>query len=703
MKPAKKVILYRGDHPWELVTVIGNRPLVGHNAWNFDRLIWDRFIGPGINWLDSMYLARINARPAKLDSLSKAVFGEGKDRAKKLLPLLTTAFASDPDLYGSEVRYPLIRPGDLQAFMRYGIGDVEIISRYWYEECKDTPVEVDVINAHQAINERGVAVDSDLLETLEDLSHYSVEHATREIEALTDGAIHAGNIRSVPQMHDWLASYGVYIHGNDLDKEGNKKLTLRKEAVQRFLDSPYIIEEFLVGVREVPPLVLEVLKLRMKALRITDAKVHRARERTSDDGRIRDLHTYHAAHTGRFSSYGVQIHNLPTAKTVGKLSIEDTVKLIKSTAKQFPGDIAKVYETVQKVLPPPEPGKPYVSVDDVCSVMIRPCFVGNKLALVDFSQVESRGLAWIAEEQKLLDIYTAHGDPYRTFAGRVYGIAEESVSKEQRDGVGKVGILALGYGMGPPKFRIYAANYGVDLVNAGVTAEQMVELYRNEYIHIAGFKPDRNANFRVQGLWQKFDKAVKDCVANRTTHHVGKCIFYMKGPDLVCILPSGRWILYPDARIEDVVPPYCYTLGLPLVPKATVIYTSARGPKSLYGGIITENVVQALCRDLLAEALVRVEAKGLCTVLHVHDEIVCEVPPKHAEARLRDIVAIMSQVPAWAEGFPLACEGFLSPRFVKKAFTGAYSYSTKDLVNGNPTNSVRSKPVTRNRHRVLSV
>lgn len=679
MKPLQTVKLWRGPAPWEIIALIGSRPMVAHNADNFDRLIWDRFFGPGAKWLDSMYLARVRGRPGRLDALGQLVLGVGKDRAKKLLPMLTTAFAST---ISDGWRYPMILPGDMQAFMRYAIGDVEIVRQFWYGECSDTPIEEDVIEAHRAINERGVAVDGDYLETLEELARYSVDHATREIEDLTDGAIHEGNIRSTVQMHDWLESYGIRIHGNETDNEGNKKLSLRKDSVQRFLDSPYLIEDHLAAVREVPPIVLEVLRLRMKALRITDAKVHRARERTSPDGRIRDLHAYYPTHTGRFASYGVNIHNMPTQKATGKLSIEAMIDLIKTSTKKWPGDIAKTYDAVRNAIPAPEPGKQAVTVDDVCSVGIRPSFVAkkkHKLVLADFSSVEGCGVAWVADEQKLLDIYNNRGDPYRTFAAKAFGIPEEQVTKEQRDGVGKVGILALSYGMGPPKLRIYAANFGVDLVAAGLTAESMVDLYRNEFTKIAGFKPERGSNFRVQGIWQKYDTAVKSCVSTRQPQETGKCGFFMKGKDLIIELPSGRWITYPDAEIKDIVPPYCYTLGLPLNPKATVVYQSARGEKSLYGGIITENIVQAICRDLLANSLVLLNSQGFNPVLHVHDEIVCEVPEKQADIRLRQMVKIMSTAPDWAAGFPVACEGFVTSRFVKKAFKGSYEFRTRDI------------------------
>lgn len=680
LKPARKVNLYRGpSFPDVLLDRIKEgTPLVAHNAYMFDRFIWNRFCDTPAQWLDSLLLARASGKPGRLDALSKAILGVGKDHAKTLLPKLTTATVDRYNLYGDSISYvyPTLNTGDFLAFLRYAVADVELIRRIWESEFEHLSVEADVIACNDEINELGILVDRDLLDGIVRVSEYSVASAMNEITRLTKDTafvLHGnpgrGNIRSGPQMHEWLNSFGITI----VDDDG--KPCLRKEIVQRYIDSPYIIEEHLTSAKEIPPLVIKVLQLRMKALRITDAKLERAKERLSLDGRIRDLHSYHVAGTGRFSSSGVQIHNLP--RPIREIDIEKLLTEVnwKDT------DSRNLFDSIKAITPEyTKEGKP-ITVDDVCSAMVRPMFIpkkGHVFAIADFSQIEARLAAWAAGETKLTNIFTEGRDPYKEFASKFFGVPLEEVTELQRQ-VAKSAILGAQYSIGPDKLRVYAANMGADLQATGVTAEQLVEGYRNEYTKICGFKPNKQQNFRTNGVWQNLDKVVKTCVETGEPGEAAKCRFFKLKKDLCCELPSGRIIYYPDARIEDVIPPYVYTLGLPHVPKATVQYTSNRGPKSLYGGLEFENVIQAMGRDLLAYALVLIRSKGIDIPLDVHDEIVGEVPEKEGPPALREMVTVMSTPPNWCKDLPLECEGYLAPRFIKKPFKGWLKLSTKDI------------------------
>lgn len=694
LKPAKPVTLHRGSTlPIEIQALIkSNRPCVAHNAFGFDQFIWERFFPSRPVWLDTMYLARISGRPGGLDALSKRLLGQGKDRAKKLLKLLTTAYPA-VHLGKRTYRYPVINPGDLAAFTTYAIADVELMVRLW-NQFEEISVEADVIATHNAINARGVAVDEDLLDIIEQISIYSVNQAASEIARLTRGRLNADNIRSVKQVHEWLESWGVKI------VDDNGKPCLRKEVVQQYINSPYIIEDNLTSAIEIPPLVINVLKLRMKALRITEAKVQKAKK-CVEKGRIHDLHTYHQAHTGRASSQYVQIHNLP--RPPKNVKLDRLIERFNSPEfKLLRNDPAKMFDFIKEemqqqysFIKTDEDKEAFslLTVDDIASACTRPSFVARdkyKLVLCDFATVEVNGAAWIADEEKLLAMLrrqykglSKYG-PYEEFAARMFGVPIEQVDSVKRQ-VAKSAVLGCQYGLGPDKFRVYAAAMGANLVEAGVTAEQVITQYRDTFTKIAGWRPEKKegatSNFRVGGIWKLLEKAVILTVTTRVPQKAGKCTWMMVENNLVCILPSGRFIYYPDAKLEDVVPAYCYSLGLPLIPKATVTYLSTRGGirKSLYGGLLTENVVQAICRDLLMCALVEFERLGLNPVMHIHDEGVCEVPEAIAEETLRTMVRIMSTTPDWAYGFPLACEGFISPRFVKKAFKGYSELHSKDL------------------------
>lgn len=696
LKPTKEVRLFRGATlPSPIVELINAKvadgsPLIAHNAFGFDKHIWDRFIKIPVQWADSLYVARSAGLPGSLESLGKRLIGVGKDRAKKLLPILTTV---KPSIWGG-YDYPKIKPGDLQAFTRYAVADVEILRRMW-DMFGDVEVETDVIDTHNIINQRGIEVDKSLLRTIERISLHSTTTAANRIAILTKGQIPADKLRSTKVMHEWLESYGVsLVDEGRLDEHGKPKKSLRKDVVQKLLDSPYVIEDNLIAAREIPPIVCDVLRLRLKALRITDAKAKRAQSRVDADGRIRDLISYHTAHTGRFSSSGVQVHNLPSkspfkSKHVQEfITLFDSINTIRDDAELYNRTITQLESMRERDKDNPKLRiDEQATIDDVCSAMIRPCFKpkkGHTFIIADYSAIEARGIAGIAGEEKLLNVFRRHGEVYKEFAAKCYGKPVEQVTSDERNGVGKIGILGLGYGMGTHKFRVFAANAGVDLVKAGITAELVVDTYRDTFTAIAGWKPrteyNKTANYRVGGVWKDLHQAVSDCVTNRELTSAGRSTFHMVGTTLYCTLPSGRVIRYPNARIEDIIPPYVYTMGLPLVPKATVVYESPHGPKSLFGGLIAENIVQAISRDILAIALVKLERAGFCPILHVHDEIVCEVPIAKADSMIRQMIRIMVEPLDWcAEWFPIAAEGFICPRFNKKPFPGFEEVSSKSL------------------------
>lgn len=676
-KPTNEVTIYRGKTiPQDLFDLIekGN-PLVAHNAYGFDRFIWDRFIECRPEWLDSLPIARAYGRPGGLDAISKSLLGSGKDHAKKLLPLLTTAkLGICPYTRGNTYLYPRLAVGNFLAFMRYAVADVELMRRIWVNDFENVCVDADTIGLNDRINQRGVMLDGNLADALWEVSQYTQETAATEIARLTEGdviQITKENIRSHIQMHKWLESFGVRL----VDNNGHP--CLRKEVVQKVIDSPYIIEDHLTAAIEIPPKVIQVLDLRMKALRITDAKLKRAKKRTGPDGRIRDLHSYHVALTGRFSSSGVQIHNLP--RPIDEIDIERLLKEVDWTSRER----KELFDSIKTRIPEKTATGRKITVDDVCSALIRPMFVpkkGFQFAIADFAQIEARLAAWAADEKKLTHAFLEGRDPYKEFAAKLFNVNFSEVTKLQRQ-IAKSAILGCQYSIGPDKLRVYAANMGADLVKAGISAEELVEGYRNEYTKICGFKPDRGSNFRVEGVWQKSDKGVKECVDKGTPQFIAKCKFQMVKGDLTCQLPSGRVIFYPRARIADVIPPYVYTLGLPQIPKSTVQYDGAYGPKSLYGGLIFENVIQAMAVDILTHALGLIESEGIETCLDIHDETVNEVPDATAERDLYTVVRCMSTVPEWATGLPLECEGFLAPRFVKKPFEGWLKISTKDVKN----------------------
>jgi DNA polymerase len=262
-------------------------------------------------------------------------------------------------------------------------------------------------------------------------------------------------------------------------------------------------------------------------------------------------------------------------------------------------------------------------------VLIRACIVarpGHELLVLDYASIEARGLAWLAHDAEALAVFASGRDPYRAVAARMFGCAYDAITKEQRQ-LGKVVELACGYGMGARKFT---AQTGADPALVGAW---------------------RAARPAVTGLWHDAEDAW--ALGKR----LGPLRFERIGAGMRMHLPSGRWLRYRDvpSRARSFLP------GAPI--ENALEYRGTRFPiEHTYGGKLVENAVQALCRDLLADALVRAERAGLRPVLHVHDEIVCEVP---SGTPLEELAAIMNDPPDWAEGLPVATDGFVSRRYRK--------------------------------------
>ena len=279
----------------------------------------------------------------------------------------------------------------------------------------------------------------------------------------------------------------------------------------------------------------------------------------------------------------------------------------------------------------------------------------------------------------LLNQFARGEDVYCDFAGRIFGRPITRKDELERK-VGKEAVLGCGYGMGAERFGSDCAAKGIDLVRAGTTAAAVVEGYRDAYPAIAGVRQSwSEKNFRRGGLWKSVEQAALQAVVTGRTHYAGRCTFERDGATMVVVLPSGRRLHYRNARIEQQVPGYARTLGLSAAAKPTLVFDEGKKlAVSTYGGKLVENIVQAICRDLLAAALLECERQGLAVVLHVHDEIVVETDAGRAESDLQRLVSVMSTPPAWATGFPLQVEGFAAQRYSKSGPAGAPQAKARD-------------------------
>jgi hypothetical protein len=288
-------------------------------------------------------------------------------------------------------------------------------------------------------------------------------------------------------------------------------------------------------------------------------------------------------------------------------------------------------------------------VNAVREILIAP--EGHKLVIVDASQIEARVLAWIAGESELVGKFARNEEIYCGFATKVLGWpvrkpkkeggipAVEARMKWARNSIGKIGVLGCGYGMGQE--RIFEMGQGsFDLE----TALRIRDTYRSEHSRIVQF-------------WGDIEKAFKYTAryGNECTLPRGLRFSRAEGADVVLTLPCGRSLFYHQVRI---VPRADYGESV------EVWNDTEHHWGYTWGGSLTENVVQAMSRDILAEAVLWLEDQGYHTALHVHDEVVMVVPD-HAGPELVKQLAehAMSKTPAWATGCPLGAEGAISERY----------------------------------------
>lgn len=604
-------------------------PWCAHNATGFDAHILRAICRFEPEIYDTLPAARAAGLPGDLDSIGKVLFGEGKDAGQRFLGRLSFGTVAD-----GEPRYRPVWQGYLTEVIRYCLADVGLVKRL-YESVAGRE-EAAVVAVHNRINDRGIAFDRRLAATLCRLSSEVAARAAAEIERLTGGKLR--NPRSQPQTLAWVNSQGIFLHHPEKGRQ-----SLERNLVERFIAEP---EEFIssadeAGTRvEVPPAVIRVLKLRQAATRQLASKLEAALASVSPDGRLRDLLVYHAAHTGRWSSRRVQIHNLAKglAPPPGDRAIFADLLSLYETRGLTLTDILDCMHRYRAA-------GGAATEDDILTTLIRPCFIGRDLWISDYASIEARGLAWWAGQEDLLRQFRDRIDVYCDAAAELVGRPVSKDDDVRR--IGKTVILGCGYGMGPTRFQALCDAQRIDLQAAGLTAEQCIGTYRSRYA-------------AIPRLWQEAGRAVMSAVRGEPTE-VNGVEWFMDGRDLVCRLPSGRRLMYRNASIQPVVPGYCRVLHLPEVPKPTVCYDSPRGYSDcLFGGKIVENVVQGICRDLLADAICRLPD----VVFHVHDEIVCETQAWEGLAKK------MVELPRWAEGLPLEIEWHVASRYFKGGLGG---------------------------------
>lgn len=584
-------------------------PLVAHNGEGFDRLIWNRLGWPKAQWIDTMFLARVAGLPSSLGGLGELLLGEAKDDKGKTLTLAQST------VNRKTKALPEVTPEVLARVILYCRQDVDLLAGIWRKRLRSVqPSEPAVRDVHAVINRRGFAFDSVLASAVVACSETLVEGIVAQAGVAPEV------LRSTQKLKACLLAEGVKLEN------------VQKGTLQRVLKG------------KISGKARQIVDARLASAPTGAVKLATGLKQVCADGRMRDTLNYHAAHTGRWSGKGFQPQNLP--KGAKNLDGEAAV------AAALTGDC----DALQRLAVAAD-----ASDTDVLGSLVRRCIVappGKLLSVIDYASIEARVLSWIACDDDELALYRRGEDPYRHMAAKLWGCPVGEVTAEQRQ-LGKSLVLGCGYQMGAPTFKTRAAQDGVNWSETSVTPEQAVEAWRESHTKVAGRNAgtsDKGFVYRQGGLWGNLETAGYRAIQGRTVE-VGPLVFSKQGDDVVCGLPSGRLLVYPDARMEVV--------GDRKRPQFTYVHRDPRGKAKrspAFGGSFAENVTQAVSRDLLADALVCLEAAGIAVVLHVHDEVVSEVVSEEEHERA---VALMSEAPAWAKGLPVAVEGFVACRYRK--------------------------------------
>ena len=400
------------------------------------------------------------------------------------------------------------------------------------------------------------------------------------------------NPNSVVQLKGWLGDKGMEAE------------SLSKKAVAEMI-------------AETDGEVEELLRLRLLMAK-TSVKKYEAMERSvCSDGRVHGLLQFYGANrTGRFAGRLVQIQNLPQNHLP---DLELARELVKQGRFE---DIELLYDSTPNVL----------------SELIRTAFIpkpGCRFVVADFSAIEARVLAWLSGEQWRLDVFTSHGKIYEASASSMFHVPMEEITKgsplRQK---GKLAELGLGFG------GAAGALISMGALDMGLTEDELPPL-------VAAW---RKANPHMVQFWWDVDAAAIKAVTEKQKTKVGKIIFEYKSGILFITLPSGRKLSYVKPRMA------VNKFGRDGLTYEGISENKKWSRIETYGPKLVENIVQGTARDLLAEAMLRVEKKGYPIVMHCHDEIIAEVP--EGIGSVDEMCEIMAVQPTWAEGLPLRADGY---------------------------------------------
>ena len=583
---------------------------VAHN-FAFERSIATHILTPKHNWReiplskqrDTMSMALAAALPAALDNLAKALsLPFTKDREGFLLMRRMSRPRRPRKDEDPNGIYWVDGPEERARLARYCMRDVEIERAVYRRLPPLSPDEQPSWELDAIINQRGIFTDIPLTIAARDLARAEQNAVNAEIAKLTNGEIIS--INQVEKIKEFIRQHGHTIE------------TLTQRSVSQILR------------HDPSDVVRQLLDLRLAGARASTKKFDALLASVDADGRLRQTLRFHGSSTGRWSGTKFQPQNLKKPETK---DLDAAITAI------LGGDIAKVREL----------GAPLTVAGDVSRAAI--CAAsGHKLMGGDLSSIESRILAWIAGEKWKIENYRKYdetGDPkfenYCVLASRAL---RRTVTPDDEDGrgFGKINDLAFGFGGGLGAWRRFD--------DSDRYSDGEIEHFKEEF---------RRMHQATVDFWHRLEQAAHRAVitGQKISSAKYRVAWEMENGTLLLTLPSGRRISYPEAKVVPGKFDGTYALRYK---------DNAKGRCADYDawyGALVENAVQAIARDILAAAMRRIEAAGYPIVLTVHDEIVCEVP--EGFGNLEEFHRLMVELPAWAEGLPLAAKVWTRPRYAK--------------------------------------
>ncbi len=584
--------------PTKLVQAISDERIT-KSAFNaqFERVCLSKYLGTHLSpkaWECTAVKAATLSLPASLENVAKVLrLSEGKMSEGRDLIKYFSVPCSPTKVNGGRCKnLPCHAPEKWELFKKYCIRDVEV-----ERNIRNKPLEFQ-FNEHalycldQQINDTGVLVDIELAEKAIAFDALSKGDTLTQAKELTG----LDNSNSVAQLKQWLMDNGLEVD------------SLSKKTVQEL-------------VKENEGDVQELLNLRLRMSKTSTKKYEAIKRSVCSDGRVRGLLQFCGANrTGRWAGRIVQVQNLP------QNHLKD-LELARQTVKS--GD----FNLLEQI---------YDSVPAVLSELIRTAFIpanGNRFIVADFSAIEARVIAWLAGEKWRLDVFNSHGKIYEASASAMFHVPIEQIDKgsplRQK---GKIAELALGYGGSVGALKAMGA------LSMGVAENELQGLV-NAW---------RNANPAIVQFWWDIGRAAELAVTQGKATTVGRiktgCAKVGGDRYLMFILASGRRLCYFHPSMQ-----------LGKFDRLSVTYegiTSSKkwGRLDSYGPKFVENIVQAVARDLLAEAMLRLDKAGYKIVMHVHDEVIAEMPM--GKGTLNEMCSLMAISPVWVDGLPLKADGY---------------------------------------------